>query len=110
MGQKKTDENKSISAVVENSLLSNSSTMLGFCFVIISYLQATKLADTTIIDELTAIATVFFMINCIMSFLGSMYARFQTRRFINLNKFIFLAGLILMFGIIVAIIIGAKGL
>lgn len=101
---------KSISADVENSLFSNSSTMLGFCFVIISYLQATKLADTTKIDELTAIATVFFMANCIMSFLGSMYARFQQRRFINLNKLIFLTGLVIMFGVIVAIIVGAKGL
>lgn len=35
---------------------------------------------------------------------------FKSRRFIDLNKFIFLAGLIIMFGIIVAIIIGAKGL
>lgn len=64
------DEQKREKMSLEDTILGNSSSMLGFCFVVISYLNASSLCHKTIVDELTMLAMVAFMANCVLSFLS----------------------------------------
>jgi threonine/homoserine/homoserine lactone efflux protein len=58
-----------------------------------------KLKEQTIIDELTAVATVLFMTSCLFSFL-SLRSRNEVRstRFERVADVVFLGGLFLLFG------------
>jgi hypothetical protein len=89
-----------------NSILSTSSSMLGFCFVIISYLHASGFSGKTIVDELVMASMVAFMFNCLLSFLSVRSIKFQTQRYINLTSGIYISGMIILFGIVVLITLG----
>ncbi len=83
--------------------------MLGFCFVVISYLHASGKEEKTLVDELTMVAMIAFMTNCLLSFLSVRSVKFQTQAYINLTSAIFLAGVIILFGIVVLIAFGFIG-
>lgn len=78
-------------------ILNASSNLLGLCFVVLTSLKLFKISQKTIIDELTILATLLFMISCILSFLsirgniknGSMYE--------NIADYFFLGGLCILF-------------
>jgi len=91
--------NKAERINIQKSVLAISANMLGFCFVIISYLHTTKLKNETIIDDVIIFSLIAFMFNCIMSFLAMKNTRFQTQFYVNLTSSIYLIGMLILFGI-----------
>jgi len=51
-------------------ILSTSANLLGFCLFIITSLNIADKAETSIIDELTSIITVFLTLSCMFSFVS----------------------------------------
>jgi hypothetical protein len=99
-----TDKRERVS--LETTLLGSSASMLGFCFTVISYINVSKLADETIIDECTAVAMVAFMTCCFLSFLAMHKVQFQTERYVKIISYIFLSGLLMLFANVVIIATG----
>jgi hypothetical protein len=75
-------------------ILNASSNLLGLCFVVLTSLKILNFSHTTLIDELTIVATILFMISCILSFLA---IRGNIKRYENIADFAFLSGLIMLF-------------
>jgi hypothetical protein len=78
-------------------ILSTSSNLLGFCFIVLTSLKVLKLQEATIIDEITAVAILLFMTSSILSFLSMRSSKRFSQRYENFADFIFLSGLILLF-------------
>jgi hypothetical protein len=78
-------------------ILNTSSNLLGFCFIVLTSLKVLKLQETTIIDEITAIAILLFMTSSILSFLSMRSSKKFSVRYENFADIIFLLGLILLF-------------
>ncbi len=80
-------------------ILNTSSNLLGLCFIVFTSLRVLKLKEQTIIDELTAVATLLFMTSCLFSFL-SLRSRHEVRsaRYERIADVVFLGGLFLLFG------------
>ncbi|QDP86244.1 hypothetical protein FNJ88_12050 [Chryseobacterium sp. SNU WT5] len=51
-------------------ILNASSGLLGFCLVILTSLEITKVSDRTFIDEIAGLASLCLSISCFMSFLA----------------------------------------
>jgi hypothetical protein len=79
-------------------ILNTSSNLLGICFIVLTSLKVLKLQQTSLIDELTAIATISFMISSIFSFLSirSSNNKFSIR-YENTAEFFFMTGLSVLF-------------
>ncbi len=92
---------------IQKSVLSISASMLGFCFVIISYLQVTKLKSTTYIDDVIMFALVAFLLNCLIAFLALRNRRFQTKFYVNLTSSIYMIGMLILFGIALLMAFGS---
>ena len=75
-------------------ILNASSNLLGLCFVVLTSLKILNFSHTTLIDELTIVATILFMISCILSFLS---IRGNIARYENIADIAFLLGLIMLF-------------
>lgn len=78
-------------------ILNSSSNFLGFCFLVLTSLKFFKLSYTTIIDEITGVCFVVFMVSCLFAFLS---LRGKGRRAImheTIAEYSFLAGLALIF-------------
>ena len=75
-------------------ILNASSNLLGLCFVVLTSLKILNFSHTTLIDELTIIATILFMVSCILSFLA---IKGNIRRYENIADFAFLLGLLILF-------------
>ena len=75
-------------------ILNASSNLLGLCFVVLTSLKILKFSNTTLIDELTIVATILFMISCILSFLS---IRGDVKRYENIADVAFLLGLSILF-------------
>jgi hypothetical protein len=75
-------------------ILNASSNLLGLCFVVLTSLKILKFSNTTLIDELTIVATILFMISCILSFLS---IRGNVKRYENIADVAFLLGLSILF-------------
>ena len=75
-------------------ILNASSNLLGLCFVVLTSLKVLKFSQTTLIDELTIVATILFMVSCILSFLS---IRGSIKRYENIADFAFLLGLSILF-------------
>jgi hypothetical protein len=78
-------------------ILNTSSNLLGFCFLVLTSLKVLKLQETTIIDEITAVAILMFMTSSILSFLSMRSSKQFSTRYENFADFIFLFGLIMLF-------------
>ncbi len=78
-------------------ILTTSSNLLGFCFIVLTSLKVLKLQETTIIDELTAVAILLFMSSSIFSFLSMRSTKKFGPRYENVADIIFLLGLLLLF-------------
>ena len=55
---------------MSNHILPTSSNLLGLCFVILNYIKLSKIADETIIDEVSAVSIVLFLISSILSYMS----------------------------------------
>lgn len=78
-------------------ILTTSSNLMGFCFIVLTSLKVLKLKESTVIDELTAIAILMFMASSLLSFLSMRSSRKYEIRYENYADIIFLSGLILLF-------------
>lgn len=83
------DDNKSV------HILPTSATLLGFCFVVLTFIQALEVGDRTLIDELVAVTIVIFLTTCILSYL-SMRVKQHAALYEKAADIIFLAGLVLL--------------
>ena len=78
-------------------ILNTSSNLLGFCFIVLTSLKVLKLREATIIDEIAAVAILFFMTSSILSFLAMRSTKRYGTRYENIADYVFLLGLILLF-------------
>ena len=76
-------------------ILNASSNLLGICFILLTSLKVMKISQTTIIDEITTIAIILFMVSCLFSFLSIRGNRSAALE--KIADFIFLSGLFLLF-------------
>lgn len=78
-------------------ILSTSSNLLGLCFIVLTSLNVLKLKGATIIDEVTAVATILFMGSSVLSFLSLRSTGAKSKHYEKVADVIFLSGLILLF-------------
>ncbi len=78
-------------------ILNASSTLLGLCFVVLTSLRLRDKSETSVIDELTAVAIVMFMASSILSYLSMRNGKLTGRKYEKFADVVFLSGLILLF-------------
>ena len=76
-------------------ILSASATLLGFCFVLLSFIKTGGMADKTYIDEIAGIGIMFFLASCIFSY-ASMRSQKNALRYEKIADIIFLVGLVFL--------------
>ena len=97
------DNNKSN---MSNHILPTSSNLLGLCFVILNFIKLSKIANETIIDEISAVAIVLFFTSSLLSYV-SMRSKGASESYEKTAEIIFLGGLLLLAGISVAVVLEA---
>ena len=85
-------------------VLNASSNLMGICLIIQTSIKVLGYGSKSYIDELTAVATCFFMLACVFSYLAirTQYEK-RSNRLENIGDIIFLIGLFLLFGMVVLI-------
>lgn len=78
-------------------ILNTSATLMGLCFVVLTSFSINKMSDKSMIDELTAMAILLFMVSCVLSFLSMRSHKKSGIRFEQIADFVFLAGLFFLF-------------
>ncbi len=78
-------------------ILNTSATLLGLCFIVLTSVKVSKMQDSTLIDETTAIAIILFMASSILSFLSMRREKGVNDRLEKIADFIFLFGLVVLF-------------
>jgi len=53
---------------ISKHILPTSSNLLGLCFVILTFIKVLKLGNESLIDELVAIAIIFFLVSSFFSY------------------------------------------
>jgi multisubunit Na+/H+ antiporter MnhG subunit len=80
---------------ISRHILPTSSNLLGLCFVILSFIRIAKLGAETILDELVAIAIIFFLISSVFSY-ASMRSKKKAEFYEKTADIIFIAGLFML--------------
>jgi hypothetical protein len=78
-------------------ILNTSATLMGLCFVVLTSISINRMADKSMIDELTAMAILMFMVSCVLSFLSMRSKTSSGIRYEQIADIIFLAGLLFLF-------------
>jgi len=79
-------------------ILNASSNLLGICFIVLTSLKKIlNLSEKTVIDEITVVAIILFMISCMLSFLSIRRKNEKSIRYENIADFFFLGGISLLF-------------
>lgn len=78
-------------------ILNTSATLLGLCFIVLTSIKVSKMQDSTLIDETTALAIVLFMSSSILSFLSMRRQEDSNDKLERIADFIFLFGLVVLF-------------
>lgn len=79
-------------------ILNASSNLLGICFILLTSLKLLHESQKTIIDEITVLAIISFMLSCILSFLSIKAASpARSERYENIAEIVFLTGLCILF-------------
>ncbi len=78
-------------------ILNTSATLLGICFVVLTSLNVMKLKSVTIMDELTTVAIIMFMISSLLSFLAMRNESTPGERYEKVADIVFLTGLLFLF-------------
>lgn len=89
---------------MSNHILPTSSNLLGLCFVILNFIKLSKIADETIIDEVSAVSIVFFFISSLLSYV-SIRSKSASESYEKTAEIIFLVGLLLLAGVSVAVVL-----
>ncbi len=85
-------------------ILNTSATLLGFCLIIITSIKISRFGAATLIDDLTAIASIFLMVSCVLSFLSMRTRqRAKSERIEYIADIVFLAALIFLTIIILTV-------
>jgi hypothetical protein len=80
---------------ISKHILPTSSNLLGLCFVILTFIKVLKLGNETVIDELVAIAIIFFLVSSFLSY-ASMRTNRWSEKYEKIADIIFLIGLSLL--------------
>lgn len=93
-----TPDNKS------SHILNTSANLLGFCLVVMTSIKISNFNTSTSIDEVTAVASIFLMASCLLSFLA-MRSRNQARadRLEYIADIVFLVSLLFLSGTIILV-------
>jgi len=78
-------------------ILNTSSNLLGICFLLLTSLKVLGKSQQTMIDDITFIAIILFMLSCLLSFLSLRKQATQSRKLEKIADYIFLAGLSVLF-------------
>jgi len=77
---------------ISRHILPISSNLLGLCFVILTFIKLSKIANETIIDETLGVLIILFLISSVLSYI-SMRTKKNSELYEKIADFIFLAGL-----------------
>jgi hypothetical protein len=97
-------KNESNKNNMSNHILPTSSNLLGLCFVILNFIKLSKIADETIIDEVSATAIGLFFISSVLSYVSIRSERLS-ESYEKMAEMIFLGGLFLLAGVSVLAVI-----
>jgi hypothetical protein len=89
---------------VARHILPTASNLLGFCFVVLSFIKAEGLGDETFIDELSAAAVVLFTAAAVFSYMSMRMTKAWFYE--QLADAIFIGGLFFLSVISIVLIIG----
>jgi len=78
-------------------ILNTSSNLLGICFLLLTSLKVLGKSQQTVIDDITFVAIILFMLSCLLSFLSMRKQTEQSRNLEKIADYIFLAGLSVLF-------------
>lgn len=87
---------------IAKHILPTAANLLGFCFVLLGYIQISDLADKSLLDEFLGVLVSLFLISCVFSY-GSMRTGRKSELYERIADIIFLIGLTLL--IVVSIVI-----
>lgn len=91
---------------MSNHILPTSSNLLGLCFVILSFIKLSKIANETIIDEISAVAIFLFFTASLLSYISIRSERAR-EPYEKIAEIIFFGGLLLLAGISIAVALEA---
>lgn len=77
-------------------ILTTSANLVGVCLVIITGLRVSSLSGSTILDELTAVASCFFLFSGGFAYLSMRHTKKQILLYRDIADYCFLAGIFLM--------------
>jgi len=80
---------------ISRHILPTSSNLLGLCFVILTFIKLSRIANETIIDESIGSLIFLFLVSSVMSYI-SMRSKRKSELYEKIADFIFLAGLCLL--------------
>ena len=80
---------------ISRHILPTSSNLLGLCFVILTFIKLSKIANETIIDESIGTLIILFLSSSVLSYI-SMRTKRKSELYEKIADFIFLAGLCLL--------------
>lgn len=75
-------------------ILTTASNLLGFCLIVLTSIKVFGRSESTIIDEVDAIAILLFLSSCIFSFLSIRRGHEKGQRLETIADIIFLLGLV----------------
>ena len=79
-------------------ILNTSSTLLGFCLVVLTSLKVTRFNDISTIDEFTGVAAILLMASSLFSFLSIRTEQDDLAfRYEKIADFVFLTALLIVF-------------
>ncbi|MBK8711649.1 MAG: hypothetical protein IPL97_07260 [Niastella sp.] len=78
-------------------ILTASSNLLGFCFILLTTFRVFKVSRITIADEITTAAIIMFMASCIFSFLALRSSSSRGEKYEQIADVVFLLGLGILF-------------
>ena len=91
---------------ISRHILPTSSNLLGLCFVILTFIKLSKIANETVIDETVGVVIFTFLVSSILSY-TSMRAKKNSELYEKIADFIFLGGLCLLTVISLVIVLEA---
>ena len=80
---------------ISRHILPTSSNLLGLCFVILTFIKLSKIANETIIHESIGTLIILFLSSSVLSYI-SMRTKRKSELYEKIADFIFLAGLCLL--------------
>jgi hypothetical protein len=78
-------------------ILNAASNLVGFCLVIITSIRALNMGSVTLLDDITALATLLFIASVLFSFLAIRNSTRRPARYEVMAEISFLCGLLLLF-------------